>query len=188
MNALTNPGGALRLSNLSDKELLANTHTLIGTQRRLTARLLGHLAEIEERRLHLKAACSSMFDFCIQRLAMSEGEAFRRLAAARLSRRFPIVLKLVETGAVHLSALALAQHHFTDKNHAELLHEISGKTKRAVAELLARRFPKPDAPSVVRKLPTRGAASRGSASLFHGGPREELSLAKVRLFCRDNNR
>jgi len=68
----------MKISDLSDHELLSNIGSLLGSQRRLTARLLGYLSEVEDRRLHLRAACSSMFDFCTTRLGMSEGEAFRR--------------------------------------------------------------------------------------------------------------
>ena len=64
---------------------------LVGSHRELTANLVAHLAEIEERRLHLVAGFSSMFEFCLLELRMSEGEAFRRILAARLGRRFPVV-------------------------------------------------------------------------------------------------
>jgi hypothetical protein len=84
---------------------------------------------------------------------MSEGEAFRRITAARLLRRFPVVYELVESGSVHLSALSLLRDHLTDENHFELLREASGKTKRELEALLGARFPKSDAPSRIRKLP-----------------------------------
>src|SRR6266851_4157830 len=97
----------MKLTDLSNAELLSGLHTLVGQGRRLLAALLTHLAEVEERRLHLEAACSSMFDFCVRRLGMSEGEAFRRITAARLARRFPTLLSRIERGDLHLSALVL---------------------------------------------------------------------------------
>ena len=58
----------------------------------LTARLIVLLIEVEERRLDLRSAFTSMFDFRQRRLGMSQGEAFRRITAARLMKRFPALL------------------------------------------------------------------------------------------------
>src|SRR5688572_17700570 len=135
---------------LSDDQLLSGIQSLLGSQRRLTALLLRYLAEVEDRRLHLLAACSSMSDFCTARLGMSAGEAFRRVTGARLAQRFPVVLSLLESGRLHLSALCLLRDHLTEQNHMELFEEASGKSKREVEAMLAARFPKPDVPSSIR--------------------------------------
>jgi hypothetical protein len=71
----------MNLDKLSDDELLSSLHTVCLDTRRLAARVVIYLGEIEERRLHLKAAYPSMFEFCLRRLNMSGGEAFRRLAS-----------------------------------------------------------------------------------------------------------
>lgn len=139
-------------SEHSDDELLSATRHLIGAERKLTAKLVAYLAEIEERRLHLVAGYSSMFDFCTRSLGLSENEAFRRIAAARLGRRFPVVHALLASGAVHLSTLELLRDHLTNENHRELLEITSGKSKREVEALLAARFPKPDVPAKIRQL------------------------------------
>jgi hypothetical protein len=47
----------------------------------------------------------------------------------------------------------LLRDYLTPENHRELLEEASGKTKLQVQELLARRFPRPDVASTIRKLP-----------------------------------
>jgi hypothetical protein len=87
------------LHALSDRDLLSNLHASLASERKLTARVLGILMEVEERRLHLLAGHSSMFGFCTSALGMSEGEAFRRITAARLAKTYPGILELVETGA-----------------------------------------------------------------------------------------
>jgi len=142
----------MTLSHHSDDELLSEARRLLGAERNLTAKLVTYLAEIEDRRLHLVAGYASMFDFCTRGLGLSENEAFRRIAAARLGRRFPSVHSLLASGAVHLSTLELLREHLTDENHEELLASVSGKTKREVEALLATRFPKPDAPAKIRQL------------------------------------
>jgi len=141
------------IHSLSNDALLSGLDALVGSQREITARLIGYLAEIEDRRLQLAAGYSSMFEFCTRRLRMSEGEAFRRITAARLATAYPAIVGLVQSGAIHLSGLALLRDHLTEENHVELLSAASGKSKRAIEALLASRFPKPDVPSRIRKLP-----------------------------------
>jgi 5-methylcytosine-specific restriction endonuclease McrA len=102
------------------------------------ARLVVYLAEIEHRRLHVVAGFPSMFDFGVKELRLSEGEAFRRLVAARLARRFPVVHALIASGEVHLSSLALLRPHLTKQNHVELLDAVRGKSKRGVAFVIER--------------------------------------------------
>jgi hypothetical protein len=143
----------MTLTHLSDDALVSSLRGLCLDARRLDARLIAHLVEVEDRRLHLQAACSSMFDFCVRRLHMSEGAAFRRINAARLVRRFPALLGHVESGAVHLSTLVLLRDYLTEANVDELVLATSRKTKREVEELVARRAPRPDVPSKIRKLP-----------------------------------
>jgi len=61
-----------RLEALSDRQLLDGLGAVLGSGRRLVAELVAHLGEVEERRLHLEAACSSMFSYCVHRLGLSE--------------------------------------------------------------------------------------------------------------------
>jgi hypothetical protein len=116
------------LSNLSDDELMRGLRGICAEGRRLTARMIAYLVEVEERRLHLQAACSSMLDFCMRRLGMSESEAFRRLAAALLVKRFPALLGRIERGEIHLSAVVLLRNHLNETNFDELVTQAAGKT------------------------------------------------------------
>ncbi len=157
---------------LTDDELLQRITALLASERAGLARLIQYLAEVEERRLHLAAAYSSMFDFCTRRLGLSEGEAFRRLTAARLARRFPAIVPLIEAGSIHLSALVRLRNRLTEENHAELLREASSKNKRELERWLAARFPQPDAPSLIRKLPAPHPPEAGAApASLELGPR-----------------
>ena len=140
------------LSHVSNGDLLAGVRGLVAEEREVTAKLVAYLGEVEERRLHLEAGFPSMFAYCTKELGMSENEAFRRLVAARLGRRFPIVHGLLASGAVHLSALELVREYVTDENHLELLGGVAGKSKGEILALLAKLFPKPDVPTTIRKL------------------------------------
>jgi 5-methylcytosine-specific restriction endonuclease McrA len=144
------------LAALTDDALVSRLSTLCAEGHALTARIIVHLIEVEERRLDLRAACTSMFDFCQRRLGMSEGAAFRRITAARLVKRFPTLLERIERGELHLSTLVLIRPHLHEQNVEELVAAVVGKTQRQVEELLARRAPKRDVPSAIIEI---GASS-----------------------------
>ena len=159
-----NIGASLdRLRTLSDDELLAGLNGVLGANRRLVALVLAHLAEVEERRLHLLAGYGSLFAYCTARLAMSEDEAYRRIRVARLARRFPGILALLATGEVTLSVVALLDSLLTEANHTALLAAVSGKTVARAREVLASWFPRPDVLPFIRKLPARPASVATSA-------------------------
>ncbi len=71
------------LTQLSDRDLWTSALSTNGERRRATALLLAHLAVIEARELHLLRGYSSMFDFCVRGLGMSEGTAHDAPAGAR---------------------------------------------------------------------------------------------------------
>jgi hypothetical protein len=64
------------LTVLSDDELVAKLKALCGEEDRILARIISYLVEVDERRLHLKSAHPSLYDFCRNRLGMTESEAY----------------------------------------------------------------------------------------------------------------
>ena len=93
------------------------------------------------RGLYRDEGYSALFEYCVKALHMSEGEASLRIRAARLSRRFPVVLAMVERGELHLSALRALAAVLTEDNHRELLSAAAHKTRRQVEQILADIFP-----------------------------------------------
>lgn len=149
------------LSNVSNERLEEQLRGLLSSAGTAEARIVAHLAELDARQLPLLRG-QSLWDYCLTTLGLSESEAFYRIGAARLGRRFPLVFQLLERREIHLTALVLLNKYLTDENHAELLAEASGKSKRALLELLVSRFPKADIASGLRKLPVpREAISAG---------------------------
>ena len=110
-----------RPESLSDDLLLSRVEELVRRSRRVEAELIWHLAEVDRRMLYRREACSSMFDYATARLHLSEAEAFLRIAVARVSHRFPIVLRMLADGRLHLSAIAKLASHLTDENCDALL-------------------------------------------------------------------
>ena len=145
----------MKLGDLSDAQLLESLKTLCSQGRVVLARLLAHLIEVDERRLHLEAAYPSLYQFCVRKLGMSEDEACRRIHAARIARRFPDLLVRIERGELTLSTVALLHDAFTEANYEELVEAAAGKTKAEVQALLARRSPLPDVPAAITSIPTQ---------------------------------
>ena len=145
------------LARLTDEALLTRVHDLARCERRTTVNLIAHLAEMDERRLHLAEGCSSLFTYCTEVLHFSEHAAYNRIECARAARRFPMVFERLADGSVHLTAVRLLSPHLTEDNHVELIDRARHLGKRGVEAIVAALRPLPDLPSVVRRLPTVGA-------------------------------
>lgn len=145
------------VAQLSNDELLARLKRLAKHEREATAFLIAHLVELDKRRLYLAEGYSSLFTYCTQVLYLSESAAYRRIEAARLVRRFPVVLEMLEEGSINLTTVDLLGAHLTDENHRDILKEARHKSKREVEELCARIHPQPPVPSSIRRLPTSSA-------------------------------
>jgi hypothetical protein len=145
-----------RSAKLSDDALLAQLRSACASSNVLDVHILRLLIDTEERRLYLLDACTSMFDFCVRRLNMSEGTAYLRLASARLVRDYPMLAARIESGDLNLSTLVRLRHHLTSDNVEELVDAVRGMSKRQVIEfLIARTARTSDVPtaSKIRKLP-----------------------------------
>lgn len=149
--------------DLSDRDLLTELKRAANCERQATAHLVALLIEVDSRKLYAGQGCSSLFTYCVQRLHFSEHAAYLRIEAARLARRFPVILDRLSDGSLHLTAVSILGPHLTAGNHLEVLESAKHKSKRDVEHLVARLRPQPDVPASVRKLPeSRPVAVPGS--------------------------
>ncbi len=155
---------ATSTGQLSNDELLARIKQLASAERDVTVTLIAHLAELDKRRLYLGEGYSSLFVYCRQVLHLSEHAAYGRIAAARASRRFPVILEMLASGAVNLTTVVLLARHLTPENHREVLDSASYKSKRQIQEIVAGLCPQPPVPALVRRLPNRRQVFAASAS------------------------
>ena len=103
---LENKGGLMQTFNLNqikDNELLETFSSIVKNEREATALLILHLSEIDKRGLYAKEGFSSLFSYCVEKFRFSEEAAYRRIQAARLSRKFPEILGLLEEGKINLT-------------------------------------------------------------------------------------
>jgi HNH endonuclease len=154
-----------RLGGLGNDELLAALAGLVRREHEVMSDLLAHLAELDERRLYLELGFSSLFAYCTEALGFCKSAAGRRIAVARVCRRYPEAFARVARGELQLLVLSLLAPHLNSENAAELFDACSRKSCEQVEQFLAARFPKPDVRDLIRRLPARAevAPDGGSA-------------------------
>jgi 5-methylcytosine-specific restriction endonuclease McrA len=116
------------------------------------ADVLAHVAEIDAREEYLPLGYSSMHDYCVRRLRMSEDRALKRIRVGRIALELPAIFEMVADGRLNLSAVLMLKPKLTPENAAELLAAAALKTNAELELLLAARFPmgsrQADAPSL----------------------------------------
>src|SRR5450755_4895725 len=105
-----------RLEGLRDDQLLAALSAVVGRGNQVTADLLAHLAELDERQLYAELGFPSLWAYCVESLGLCESSAGRRIAAARVCRKFPEAFALVANGDLHISALCSLKAYVNREN------------------------------------------------------------------------
>jgi hypothetical protein len=129
------------LERLKDQELLQNCKVQVQLEKAATSKVLDYLIEIDKRRLWIQEGYSSLFDFCVRFLGYSEGEANRRIQAARLSQKVQEVKPLLEQGQISLSSLTLLSPVLTPHNAQALLPKVINQPTRQVEKIIREHFP-----------------------------------------------
>ena len=140
-------------TTLSDQDLIVQARHLAANERTATAKMIACLAELDTRRLHLGMGYSSLHDYCAKALHLTDYAGYARIEAARVARRFPLVLDLLRDGSINLTTISLLGRHLTVENHDRVLRAAVHKSKREIEVQVAALRPRPDAPAIIRKLP-----------------------------------
>ena len=158
------------LRGLESDELLRRLGMVHACECASTAEVLVHLIEVQRRKLFQSTACSCLYVYCQRKLHMSKAEAFRRTTAVRLGRRHPVILQAIADGRLNLTAVALLSPHLKGEHVDvdEIVSAFAYKTIRETQQLLAERFPRQDAPTVMRVLVSAVAANKGGVAAASG--------------------
>ena len=125
--------------------------------KRHIATVVRHLEAVDRTQAWALAGCSSLYDYCIEDRGWSKGQTAIRVQVALGGRRVPRLFDMLDAGELTVSSAAVLVPKLRDLPPAEsrdLLDDASGLSKRAIEELLAARFPKPDVPDRIRKVPS----------------------------------
>ena len=104
---------AHRLESLSISELSQGAEKLVSRERRYTAALIAHLAEISRRKGYLELGFKNLFEYCRIHLGLGKGSVWSRTQLANVSRRFPQVLEYLIEGKASLSSLGVLAAHLS---------------------------------------------------------------------------
>lgn len=130
------------MNYLTDKQLLEETLYWSQKEREALTNVLWRLKEIDERKLFVELKCRSLFDYCVSFLKYSEGQASRRVSAARLLKQLPEIASDIKKGDLTLTQLNQAKTFFEEENikrpeeKKEVLELIMGKTTRETEKVL----------------------------------------------------
>jgi hypothetical protein len=150
---------------LSDQDLLARVNVLAARERESTAELVAHLAALDARpSLYAAKGYSSLFAYCTEALRLSEDATCNRTEVARACRRFPEILDRLASGELNLTSARVLTPHLTPGNVKDVLARASGRRRREIDLLIAELHPRPDAPTLIRRLPTPATSSAPNAS------------------------
>jgi hypothetical protein len=141
------------LARLTDDELATRVKSLAAREHATAACVIAHLAEMDTRDIHLRAGYPRLYDYCLKVLHLTEWEAWNRIEAGRVARRFPLVFDMLEEGSIQLTGIKLLGPHLTEENHRRVLDCARWKTKLETGEIVARLHPVPDVPSSVIPIP-----------------------------------
>ena len=154
----------ISLTHLSDQILLRDLAEHTTNDRRTTAMLLAHIAEVMRRKLYRGQGYSSMRRYLVHELLMSSDVAEKRIQAAMAARMVPGILPAIQDGRLNLTGVVLLAPHLTRANASELLTAATGKTNRAIKQLIAEHFPQADLPTFVQPIAPRIVNAPASAA------------------------
>jgi 5-methylcytosine-specific restriction endonuclease McrA len=118
-------------------------------------------------------------------LHLSEPSAYTRITAARVARRFPVILTLLADGAVTLTTVSLLASHLTEENHEALLDAARHKSKCDIEHLVAALDPQPDVAASVRKVPASSRVEGPVPSRVEGPSPSQQRIDTVPLLIQE---
>ena len=97
------------LSHLDSRDLKSSAASYLSHTDVNEAYVLAHVAEMDARKMFREEAYSSMREYCIQELQMSDDVASKRLRAARTARRFPVLFEAIADSRTSLPSTLFQQ-------------------------------------------------------------------------------
>jgi 5-methylcytosine-specific restriction endonuclease McrA len=150
----------MNFAHLSSHALTAKLGELLADERQTIVAFVLHLAELERRQLHLELGYPNLFSFCTDHLKLARGSTYRRVTAARLVARYPMIADYLRDGRLCLTTLALLDDVLDDENHPQVLQRAAGRTEYDTKVLVAALKPQPAPRDLFQRLPApRSAAS-----------------------------
>lgn len=102
-------------SNLSNQELDQKMSSLAQTEREHLVSVINCIKEIDQRKLYLDFNYLSLFEYLVGRFKYSNGQAQRRIDAARILMDVPMVEEKIKSGELTLNKITYVQKALRQK-------------------------------------------------------------------------
>ena len=152
------------IARLPSDELTSRLYSLRVAERQLLVEFLAYLGELDMRKVFLELGFKSTFAFCTDHLGLTRSSAYRRMTAARLMVRFPVVAEYLGDGRLGLTTLVELREVLSEENLDSVLGRAAGRTEDEVKVLVAALNPRPAPADLLRRLPERRAVTASSAA------------------------
>ena len=152
------------LASVPSSQLTARLYELRRQERHLEVEFLVYLGEVDRRHLYAELAFPSLFAFLTDYLGYTGSSAYRRMTAARLVARFPVLVDYLADSRLNLTTLCELRHVLDEEHLHVILARAAGRSEPEVKRLVAELRPRPAPPDLVRRLPARTTATATSAA------------------------
>ncbi len=139
---LSHASNRYALGSLPTPVLVRQLDELARQELHTDADVLAHIAELDVREHYRSLGFSSMHDYCVRRLRMSEDRANKRIRACRTALEYPIIFTMLSDGRLSATAVLLLKARLTPENSRELLAAAASLSTEALELMLAKRFPR----------------------------------------------
>ncbi len=133
----------MEITKLDNQQLILATKDAVRKEKDQTHKVLGHLQEIDRRRLYWDFHCSSLHEYCCQELGYTSGEAQYRVAAIKLMRGSVKIEAAVMTGELSLSNAVLVNNFLSQMDGVtaneikeDVVEKCKNKTKSQAKDIL----------------------------------------------------
>jgi hypothetical protein len=150
-------------TNLSEaRESSRHLASLLRREHGAQAEFLVALAAFDEAGAYRRLGYANLFDYLHRELLLSRSSAHYRKVAARLLRRFPVIVPPLRDGRLCLSTVVEVEKVLTDANQAEVLPRFFGLSRQEAKEVVAELLPATVVPKRTVVIPAGVSTSRSS--------------------------
>lgn len=117
--------------------------------RRVEVELIDVIQEVEERRVFITQGRSSLFNYVVEDLGLSESRGYSLITVARKAREVPLLKEKIGLGAITLSSARKIASVLTSENQAEWLEKAETLSARQLEKEIVRVSPRAATPERV---------------------------------------
>jgi 5-methylcytosine-specific restriction endonuclease McrA len=128
--------------NLVKKEIHERALRFAKEFKRCEGNLIRILQEVDESKLYLDLSFTSLFQYAVKALELSEDVAYCFITVARKAKQVPELQNAIEDGSISVSKLKKAVSVITPENQAEWLDKLKTSTSKEIEREVARVNPK----------------------------------------------